>query len=572
MKKIIFLTVALLVAILLCACGEAPLPSGGQSSAAPSSSASGADSGDNEGDSTDGERCFKVYLECNGEKFTAGGSAVVVTWNNGVSTPVKQTVDKDGIATVTGLDGDYTVTLDNLPDGYTYNPNPYDEERDAYGHIVTNDDPEIIINVYQLGEGKGNGGALDKRIVLTKTNVYRATFTSDTQKIYFEFAPKASGKYTIESWVSVYDDKINPKIDVHNSNFAMPEYRYTLDTGAAEGKYYTKNFKYEVQIAEEMITEGGQVVFIFAIHTSARNDKYFPVSVDFAVKYEDEFELDHIQSNLVVPEGLYGIMAEKLKELRGLTLDEFLSEYKNQGLSESDYNALKNFPLVKLDNGLQLNAFLNENAALRTVALSHLFGVFQEANKDISGKSWVNSATTIGNSKVFLSDGYRYNEKTGFYHKYDEEKYADSKYGEGFGPILYADITESVRTKVLDTAFTLIEYRGNRALTVSNGTEDYKFFIESYEKAQSMTLAVLGGYIECPSEYENLVGYATLVNGDGAVPVTKELKEFLQKYSVNALLFMDGDGFAELGDPSRGVNPYESGENDQWLFACGYYE
>jgi hypothetical protein len=32
-------------------------------------------------------------------------------------------------------------------------------------------------------------------------------------------------------------------------------------------------------------------------------------------------------------------------------------------------------------------------------------------------------------------------------------------------------------------------------------------------------------------------------------------------------LFKDGDGWAETGTP-----PYEATENDQWLFACGYYE
>ena len=102
---------------------------------------------------------------------------------------------------------------------------------------------------------------------------------------------------------------------------------------------------------------------------------------------------------------------------------------------------------------------------------------------------------------------------------------------------------------------------------MSNGTEDYKFFVESYEKAQSMSQSVLGGGIECPEELEGLLGYASVVNSDGAVPVTEEVRQFLQKYSVGQVLFMDGDGWAETGD-----NPYESTEKDQWLFACGYYE
>ena len=116
-------------------------------------------------------------------------------------------------------------------------------------------------------------------------------------------------------------------------------------------------------------------------------------------------------------------------------------------------------------------------------------------------------------------------------------------------------------------AFNMVEYVGNKALTVSNGTENYKFFIESYASAQQMCMQVLGGAIECSKEYEGLLGYASIVNSDGAAPVTRELMEFLQKYSVNQVLFMDGDGWAETGEP-----PYESTEKDQWLFACGYYE
>ena len=41
----------------------------------------------------------------------------------------------------------------------------------------------------------------------------------------------------------------------------------------------------------------------------------------------------------------------------------------------------------------------------------------------------------------------------------------------------------------------------------------------------------------------------------------------MQKYSVNQLLFMDGNGFVET-NPAVSVYALEE---DQWLFACGYY-
>ena len=62
-------------------------------------------------------------------------------------------------------------------------------------------------------------------------------------------------------------------------------------------------------------------------------------------------------------------------------------------------------------------------------------------------------------------------------------------------------------------------------------------------------------------------GYGDRCNSVGVTAVTEELKQFLQKYSVNQLLFMDGNGFVET-NPAISVYALEE---DQWLFACGYY-
>ena len=61
--------------------------------------------------------------------------------------------------------------------------------------------------------------------------------------------------------------------------------------------------------------------------------------------------------------------------------------------------------------------------------------------------------------------------------------------------------------------------------------------------------------------------YAEKCNSDGAHPVTEELKKFLQEYATSevGLLFMDGNGIAET------KTKLKSAEDDQWLFACGYY-
>ena len=60
-------------------------------------------------------------------------------------------------------------------------------------------------------------------------------------------------------------------------------------------------------------------------------------------------------------------------------------------------------------------------------------------------------------------------------------------------------------------------------------------------------------------------GYAQKCNADGVVPVTPELKDFLQKFAIQRQYFADGEGHVDR----TGVYAYE---DSQWLFACGYYE
>lgn len=522
-----------------------------------------------DGDNKDEDIKFKVYLEYNGQSFiNESQTPVTVVWNDGLSY-IEADANERGIATAQGLDGNYFITLKNIPDGYTYNPNPYNVETDTYGYEVTNDKPETTIELFKIGTTKGAGSTEYNRTEITRTGVYRATLSGSDQKIFFGFAPKSSGTFTIESWVSVTDDKVNPKVDIYSSSFAAPIYQYTIDTGSAQGRNYTKNFKFEVNMADEMMSSGGQVVFVFAIHATARNTKYYPVNIDFQIKYNGEFDLNHAQSTFMVPNELYGIMAEKLTEIKKMSFDEFKSEYESYGVTKEHYDALQDLSTAKLGDGAELNHFLNTHEPLRGIALGYLNSYFNRIHGTYKDKLWKNPATPIGSNNVLIGDGYKYNEETGFYHKYNEQLYADNPYGYGvgFGPILYADITSSMRTKIMDDPFSTVEYRGNKVLTVSNGTENYKLFIESFDGADKMSIQVLGGGIECDEKLKHLIGYASLVNSDGAVPVTEELKEFLQKYAINQAMFMDGDGWAE-----RAENPYQSTENDQWLFACGYYE
>ncbi len=186
---------------------------------------------------------------------------------------------------------------------------------------------------------------------------------------------------------------------------------------------------------------------------------------------------------------------------------------------------------------------------------------------------------------VTRSGELRFGTGDGYYHFYDSE---NGTYGE----ILYAKISQPCR--FYDTALSAIEYAGNKNLTVNSGTENYKFFIEGFSilsmgyfcvrhrenNVYCPCLSTCGGachagcekcHSQCTPAPEALFtssgGYADYANSDGVCAVTQELKEFLQKFSVSQLLFFDGNGFVET-HPS--IKIY-SGENEQWMFACGYY-
>lgn len=149
-------------------------------------------------------------------------------------------------------------------------------------------------------------------------------------------------------------------------------------------------------------------------------------------------------------------------------------------------------------------------------------------NSDGGTGSYYNSRTN--GSGILDGSNYKYNEETGYWHVYD-------KTTNTYGPILCAKITAPCA--YYEESLNLIEYHGNKNLTVSNNTENYKQFVE--------------------------IDYANVCNSDGVCYVTMELMIFLQKFSVSQRLFCDGNGFVE----TTGVYAIEE---DQWLFACGYYE
>ena len=470
---------------------------------------------------------FTVTLIYDGDVYVPSEEhPISVQWNDGYSIH-SAPIGQDGVARVGGLDGDYRVRLTDIPAGYTYNPNAY---------TATNDNRNIKIELYRIVTTRGHGDQLYNAIEIKNTGLYCVELTSPTHEIFFEFAPPKSGTYSMESWMDTIDNKVNPQAKYYGANRFFKQYQYTADGGGAEGTY-TKNFKLDVQIADEMISDGGQVTFSFSV-LSTSTDGVYPIQVYFAITLDGEFSLNHTNAQLMFP------------------TDEHLERAEEYDSSKYEFV------------GAEFAQTVGSNSA----------NVFDGDNY----KLWP------------LSEG-----GDNYYHLFDEEKYPETH---GYGPILYAYVSSACR--FMDTPFTTVEMRGNKALTVSKGTENYKLFIEGFgglvvdppgdngpyfcvtncpcrenNQCESAKLGFANGACSdaceechvdcrrCPTEAFGMAGYGDYCNSDGVTAVTEELKQFLQKYSVNQLLFFDGNGFVET---NPAVSVYAA-EEDQWLFACGYY-
>ncbi len=457
---------------------------------------------------------------------------IAVRWSDGFSLHTAD-VGSDGVARVGGLDGDYEVTLSDIPEGYTYNPNV---------HRATGNDRNIQIELYKLTDTTGKSNDLYNGIRIRNTGLYCTEISAEGKEVYFEFAPTVSGTYSVESWMDTEANNVNPSANYYGANAAFRYFQRRVDDGGAEGSY-TKNFKLDVQIADENISQGGTgaAVFTFSVMATSKTNEY-PIKVYFAITLDGEFSLNHVEATMMGP-------TETLVQQ-----PDYGSEYEFVGAE------------------------------------------FQETVGDVTG--W-----------TFDADNYKLWPKDeggdGYYHLYSTADYPETH---GYGPILYAKISSPCR--FLGLPFTTLEYQGNKALTVSNGTENYKLFIEGYDALNSYSLsasnpngippyfctldcpcrkegtndsvAITGevgsciiGCEKCHPDCNNLPreligqkGYGDYTNADGCYAVTEELQQFIQKYSINQLLFFDGDGFVETHETIQ----IFAEEEDQWLFACGYYK
>lgn len=570
MKRILAVLLALAALIGLCACGvhNAAVNSPNQSTGTEQESPSTKPKGESEPQ----QAGYTVTLMYNGKVFSAA-DGILAQWTDGFS--YHTAPFQNGVASTEYLDGDFRVTLSGLPEGFTYNPNIY---------TATATQRDVAIELHKAEVPRGTGSDENHCIVLKKTGYYRTQIMSSEHMVFFEFVPTSSGIYVIESMVDTAAQQFNPIMTVYTGSFAAKWKDIVLDGGGAENGY-TKNFRYEMKVDDDEIGN----VFTFAVSLDTKSGEY-PQFVDFYVQLESTYNRPDTVAVMQIPADMYALMFAHIHDLCDMTAQQFCDTV---GMQENTGIALHE-ALKTLKFSTEEKDFPQSVQNLYTVTHESRYSAVYDYLRSLYNQNgrYVGAETVQSGRNIFDGDMYRLNPETGVYHVYDQTKYAESG---GYGPMLYADIT--VACRYLDLPFPQIEYVGNKALTVASGTKNYKQFIEGFDALiLDPPSPDLGPYFcvgACPCKSQGRcpgaclttcqychvdcrrvqplqikgIGYADVVNSDGRFPVTPELRDFLQEYSTTQLLFCDGNGKVET-DPNT---PVDAMEDDQWLFACGYY-
>lgn len=293
-EKVLFFIICTLLVVFTCACngvyiegninGNYQKPSGGS----PSTPSVG-----------DDDEPFTVSIESDSTLLASDLSAIQVIWTNVESNNgayYSAYCNSQGIATIIGLDGNFKVTLNNLPENFTYNPNIYS---------VDNDNRDVTVRLYKITPilaGRKGSDWYGDVCEITSTGIYRAVLTADNFEdgIRFQYEPTYPGDYSIESMIDVTANKLNPYLDMHygTSAFVNPKPSVTLDGGGEENTY-TKNFRWEIKLTSNLVGN----CYSFRIWATCLDEDVFPINVDFILERDGEYsgERRDFESIIVTP-------------------------------------------------------------------------------------------------------------------------------------------------------------------------------------------------------------------------------------------------------------------------------
>ena len=233
----------------------------------------GSGGGDGNGDGeVDQSKLFTVDLVLNGKPFTPPVE-MYAQWmgDDGI---YNAKFDSNGHAERSGLDGDYHVTLSVVPNNYTYDCNNYRAD---------NNHRNVTIQMLAIITATNSRTtSMYNCIEIKELGTYRAILQNANHAIFFQYTPKMSGKYTVQSWVDIYENEVNPFMEVYGGTFANKWHIRTQDGGGASNTY-TKNFLLEIELTTDEV--GNE--WTFQVRANCRSGVY-PLIIDFTIALESE--------------------------------------------------------------------------------------------------------------------------------------------------------------------------------------------------------------------------------------------------------------------------------------------
>ena len=487
MRKKLFTIIAILIAALLCISGcdvgtyiennggnrpgnTGTVPGDGTDRPDDPNKPDNPDDPDNPNKPVEKDTHYRASVYFGGEPFLPGETDITVVWRNDIDI-VRVPLGEDGKADAGELDGDYRVYLEGLPSQYAYDPND---------SLATADERIVSINLESIKNPvSGNGEGLYRSqgcYYLQLDGIYRATVKSSTSQVFYEYMPLASGYYSIESKVNVYDDAINPILEQYGGTSAYKWPIATIDGGGFSlNGGYTKNFHYEVRISQEEVGN----CFTFAISAQSKSKEY-PVTVDFKIKYEGAYSSGHSDVHVI---------------------------------KASEANKKANDPM-------RGQTFYFADTCPRTQA-------------DAAAYAAKNGGADIRGAKIFDASYFKL-DKEGYYHYYNEELYASDPYGygKGYGPYLMCAITKPLPSYDIPT--------DQSPSCLYNYNAVGPPFNYNYLVLDNIWIKGENKYASADYTDFIRVDYYKVCNKDGVCYVTQELKDFLQKFVENHELYTDG--------------------------------
>lgn len=503
---------------------------------------------------------FSTSLTINGDIFPNIDEDIKAIWQN-KNEYYEASFDENGIASITGLSGEYYVSLTNCPKNHTY---------DANSVVVNNENPTSEIKLYKTNKPtSGSGKDLFNKIYKItnfepkyegQTNVFETTISSASDVVYYEFEPKVAGTYTIESMVPIFDNNVNPKALKYYegpSSTAFLDQEVNLGGVTLDGGY-TKNFSFQVNFAESQInTEYGTNVVKFGIKAEISDMIEYPVTIPFRITYEGGYTLTKVNRIVMYAEEMYYKRDENgnyiydsegipvLNYVKATSANDYIVDINyDEAHNSTFYNQLIDSSYVydgKTNKYLKrrfelIDGNYVESSTGEYILKSTMLEVEETSNYQELGNysKLVNNSGSLILSEDFIS----YNEDDGYYYYVE----AGQEYR------LCVNLTET--SLFFDTSLLHFEDEGGKVFSA----------IATNKYDEETGLRIIENY-----KYFLDAQYAPICNSSGLCYVNKELKEFLQKVSNAGNFFFDGNGWCE----DTGV--YAT-EESQWLFACGFYK